>query len=118
MTGIVSMSYSSVRRGISLQIEKKAGLIDQLNKMGITLPKELTISLLIASIEALELAPVTAAMKTLTGGKVEWETVANRLVEEHRDFNSKLPKKERTNAVSTNHKSPDCAICDRDRHST
>lgn len=57
-------------------------LIGQLRRMTTTFDDYLAISILVAPIEEEEIQPVTASIKTLAEGKLAWEEVTNRLIEE------------------------------------
>lgn len=118
MTELVSIRYLSMRRDISLHIDQMSAIIDQLSSMGTQLPKELTVSLLMASIEVPELSSVIAAIKTISDDKMEWEAVASRLLEEQREFKSKHVKFERASAASSTGGVSHCEICEVDGHPT
>ena len=50
--------------------------------MGIKLDDTLEIGIIVFSINMSELAPVTAAIKTLAESEIKWEAVSSRLIEE------------------------------------
>lgn len=62
ITELLSMKYSSIKKYISLHIDKNSSLIDQLKSVGTDLPNELAASFPIAYIEASKLNAVTAAI--------------------------------------------------------
>lgn len=114
MTEFISLRYPSMRRDISFHIDQMSELIDRMRSKGTQLPEEPTVSLLMASVEAPELSSVTAAIKTLADEKLEWEAVANRLLEKEREFKSKHVKFERASAASSSVGVSHCEICDAD----
>lgn len=74
---------------------------------------ELAVALLVASVQAQELATVTAAIKTLSGESVNLQDITQRLIEDQRTFRKKM-KLHRANTVTN----APCQICDRRGHST
>lgn len=83
---LIAVRHSSVKHDIILYIDKMSGLVDLFSNMGTALPKEQTVSLLFLSIDVPELKAVTAAIKTLADDKVQWESVASRLIKEHMEL--------------------------------
>lgn len=65
MSELVSIHYTAPRDDIDKQIDKLAGIIEQLRSMGSTFDDALAIGSLVASISVPDLMPATAAIKTL-----------------------------------------------------
>lgn len=65
MSELVSTSYSSINDNMSQHVDRMVRLILQLRRMGMTLEDFLLIGILVASIEAQELLPITASVKTV-----------------------------------------------------
>lgn len=86
ITELVSVRYKSVRKDVSHHVDKMAGIVEELNHMGMSLDKTLTVGILVASIEAPELRPVATAIKTLAEDNLEWESVTGRLIEEWKNI--------------------------------
>lgn len=70
-----------MRRAFSPYIDQMSGLVDQLSSMATQLPDKLTVSLLMASIEAPKLSSVIEAIKTRADNNLEWNAVAYRRLE-------------------------------------
>lgn len=113
MTELVSLRYSSMKMDIGTHIDQMAGILEQLDSMNTPISSELCIALLIASISVPELAPVTAAVKTLADDVATWDTVTARLIEEHQSIKMKNTKTERAAPVLKK-----CEICDKPNHTT
>lgn len=77
---------STLRDGTNKQIDKLAGIIEHLRSTGTTFDDSLAIGFLVASIDLLELDPVTAASKTLSDKSINCEAVRERLTDEARYF--------------------------------
>lgn len=75
------------------------------------IPKELSIALLISSIDVVEFAPVTAAVKTLSDKDATWDNVSARLLEEYQTLKSRNEGKERSHVVRKQ-----CALCEKTGH--
>lgn len=81
---LVSVRYTNVKHDITKHIDRMAALQEQLKSMEAIMDDAVQVGILIASIDVLELTPVTAAIKTLAEKDITWETVTERLIEEWR----------------------------------
>ncbi|PXF39675.1 Copia protein [Gracilariopsis chorda] len=113
MTELISMRYSSIKSDVGKHIDRMKGILEKLESMNTSIPEELSIALLISSIDAEELIPVTAALKTLSDRSATWETVSARLLEEQQAIRSKRKRIERVNSAKHY-----CHICDKPNHRT
>lgn len=77
MSELVSMHYCKVPSDMTMQIDKMAALLEQLRSMKATIDDSMAIGILLASIEVQELAPVVAAIKTLSENNVTWTELLN-----------------------------------------
>ena len=75
-----------------------ADVIEQLESMNTPIPSELAIALLISSIDAVEMQPITAAVKTLPDAEATREKVKARLIDEEQPVKPKSKIHERLNA--------------------
>ena len=105
MTELISLRYDSLSKDIGGHIDKMAGIVEQLADMDTSIPDELAIALLIASINVFEMAPIAAAIKTMPDDSADWGSVTTRLIEEQHSIRIKM-KPERT-AKATRR----CEIC-------
>lgn len=81
--------------------------------MSTPIPNELSIALLIASIDAAEMSPVTAAVKKFPDKDATWETVNARLLEELQALKAKTKRSECLLAAMKQ-----CTICSKTEHTT
>lgn len=65
MSELVSVQYKNVGEDIEKHIDGVAELLEQLGSMDAVLSDVLAFGILVASIEVMELAPVTATIKTI-----------------------------------------------------
>lgn len=112
MTELISMRYDSMKKGMGTYIDQMAGILEQLESMQTPIPTELSTALLISSIHVPELAPVAAAVKTLSDDDVTWEKVTARLMEEHQTLKGRNKIQERALPA---HKH--CELCKKNGHS-
>lgn len=106
---LVSIKYTSVKDDMSKHVDRLAGLIAQLRRMGTNFDETLAIGILVASVEAQPLLSVTAAIKTISEKDLKWEDVASRLMDEVR---SARRSSDRASAANLT-----CSICKKP-HST
>lgn len=106
MVELVSVRYTSVRDDMSKHIDRLAGLVEQLNNMGSQLPEDLTVGILVASIEVTALMPVTASIKTLSDENLKWEDVSSRLIEEVKSLSKGSSSDDRAASAQVS-----CDIC-------
>ena len=95
MTELISIRYGSLCKYIGVHTDKMARIVEQLAGMDTAIPDELAITLLIASINVSEIAPIAAAIKTVSDDLTHWESVMTRLIEEQNSLRIKM-KPERT----------------------
>lgn len=112
MTELISLRYDTTKRSVAKHIDQMAGTLEQLQGMNTPIPDELCIALLIASIQAPEMFPITAALKTLTDENATWEKVTARLIEEHQTLRGKHRIAERATPVRKH-----CDLCKKSGHS-
>ena len=86
MFELVSLRYTSPRFDITKHIDKMAAIVEQLAAMQASMDESLTVGILVASIDVVEMRPVISAIKTLADGDVKWDGVAERLIEEWRSI--------------------------------
>lgn len=72
----------------------------------------------VASIDSPVLKAVIAAIKTLAGEKADWRHVFDRLIEEHREINSKTGKQEVAAAAGVENRQSYSEKCEKNRHFT
>lgn len=111
MTELITMRYDSINKNMGTHIDQMAAVLEQLEGMNTAIPQELSIALLIASIQAEELHALTAAVKTLNDDSTTWEKVTARLLEEHQSLKGKLKQQERA-TPSQKH----CELCRKRGH--
>lgn len=111
MSELVSIKYTSLGDDIDKHIDKVEGLIEKLRAMGTVFDDSLAIGILVASIDLPEMAPATAAIKTLADKDVNWESISSRLIDEAK--NLKSGTRTRSHAASQC-----CAICGKTNHTT
>lgn len=95
MTELITMKYDTIKRNIGTHIDQMAAVLEQLEGMNTPIPQELSIAMLVASIQAPELTAVTAAVKTLSDEVMTWEKVFARLLEEHQALKGNHRQQER-----------------------
>lgn len=108
---LMSNKFVSVDDDIARHIDRLAGLLEQLQGMGTKLDKTLQIGILVASIQVPELAPVTAAIKTLAEDDLKWDAVSSRLIEETHSL-----KSESVNRSSAAKAGNICELCHKPGH--
>lgn len=114
MVQLMSIKFVSIHDDISEHIYRLTELLEQLQSMGTMLDNTLSVGILVASIQVAELAPVTAATKTLAESDLKWESVRNRLIEKTQTLTSRTVSA-RESAVSS---SNICGLWSRRRHQT
>lgn len=114
MVELVSVRYSSLKESMPRHVDKIAALVEQLRSMGTTLDEPLVIGILIASLTVDELKPASAAIKTLSDEKLQWEDVTARLIEEVKTLKSDRGQSSR----QATHDERSCAICGLNNHRT
>ena len=112
MTELINLRYDSIKKSMGTHIDQMAATLEQLEGMKTPIPDELSIALLIASIQVPELTAVAAAVKTMSDDSMTWEKVTARLLEEQYSFKGKQKQFERA-APSQNH----CELCKKKGHS-
>ena len=111
MTELISMRYDNLKRSMGVHIDQMAGLLEQLHSMNTPIPDELSIALLISSLHVEELAPISAAVKTLSDADVTWEKVTARLLEEHQALKDRIKIQERATTLRKS-----CELCKKTGH--
>lgn len=79
---LVSTRYMNMKKDIAKHIHEMTGIGEELKNMGMKLYTTLTVSMLMASVDVVELAPVAAAIKTLAESHLKWESVTGHVIEE------------------------------------
>lgn len=82
MSKPVGTRYSFVLDDISAHVDSMAACIEQLRNMRKTLDDTLASSMLVASLDVPELAPVATSIKTWKDDSLPWENIANCFIEE------------------------------------
>lgn len=80
-TELIVLKCEYVKADIGTHIDKMAEILEQLGSMNKPIPRDPRITLLIASMQPLEPAPVTVAVKMLADDVAAWESVTARLLE-------------------------------------
>ena len=65
ITELESARFVNIKSDITKHIDRMASILEQVKAMDVKIENAIQIGLLIASIDVLELRPVTAAIKTL-----------------------------------------------------
>lgn len=112
ITDLVGTRFSNSSHSIAKHIDKMAALIAQLKAMKTTIDEPLAVGLLVASIDVPSMKPVVSAIKTLAESDLTWESVAERLIEEHRGV-SKTESTDRAHVAKQ-----ECHICGKENHTT
>ena len=113
MTELMGLRYESIRKDLGAHVDRMDGIFEKLDDMQTSIPGELRIAILIASIDASELIPMTAALKTLSDDEANWEDVSARLIDEQKTLKSKMKENhERATAVKE-----ECPLCQKVGHS-
>lgn len=94
-----------------------AATIEQFRAIGSSFDDALAISILMASIDVLKLASVTASIKTLMEDSLKWEDVCNRLIDEVRTLTATDQSTVRA-VVATEFLKRVCATCHETSHAT
>ena len=89
MTELIFLRYVDLNKDIGTHIDRMAGILEQLASMNTAIPDELSIALLISSIHVNEMAPMAAAVKTMSDESATWDKVTTRLIEEHHSLKIK-----------------------------
>ncbi|KAI0557113.1 gag-polypeptide of LTR copia-type [Gracilaria domingensis] len=113
MTELIALRYLNTKQGMGKHIDKMKGILEKLEAMNTKIPKELAIAILISSIDASELIPITAALKTLTDDSATWDTVSARLIEEQHSVKAEQKRLERVHTAKSY-----CHICNKSGHTT
>lgn len=87
MSQLVSIRYKSVNEDISRHMDQITALVEQISSMGTNLAEDLTIGILVSSIEVSVLQTVAATMKKLAEKEIYWEYFTSRLIEELKSVN-------------------------------
>lgn len=82
MVEVVSVWYRSVRKDISQQVNKRAGLVEELKSLGAFLFDTLAIEMLIAFNDFDQFVSVTAFIMNLLDNSFTWDDEASRFIEE------------------------------------
>ena len=107
MTELISLRYVDLNKDIGTHIDRMAEILEQLASMNTAISDELSIALLISSIHVNEMAPMAAAVKTMSDESATWDKVTTRLIEEHHSLKIKYRSKRSLNATKR------CEICHR-----
>lgn len=113
MTELISLRYTSSKQDMGKHIDKMRGILEKLDAMNTNIPHELSIAILIASVDAIELVPTTAALKTLSDENATWDTVSARLIEEQQSLKSKYRRLEKVQTAK-----PYCHLFSKKGHTT
>ena len=111
ITELITMCYDSIKKSMGTHIDQMDAVLEQLEGINTSMPLELSVALLIASIQGQELHAVTAAVKTLNDDSITWEKVTARFLEEHQVLKWKLKYQERATPLQKH-----CDICKRKGH--
>lgn len=79
MSGIISVRYTSVRDDILMQIDRPAGLNEQLQNLQTELASALAICAIVTRIEVAQLLPASGKITTLARVSLNWKKVRSAL---------------------------------------
>lgn len=102
-----------MREDMAREIERLAGLVEQLSEMDVPLPETLAVGILVESVEVNALMSMISWIKTFTDQYVTWEDVSSRSIEEATTLRFGTGSIERSSAAHRY-----CEICGRTNHAT